>query len=98
MNQSRLYSMLTIVLVVVMFMFFALIILPDAKAEGKPFAAHLILQIEDEELRIYEYETPRMLCHVSIIDVKMIGAQASVSCALKNRRPALPHRELNTKD
>lgn len=48
------------------------------------YEAELILEIRDEKLRIFQYETPTMICHISIIDVQMIGAQASVSCVAKN--------------
>jgi len=53
------------------------------------YKAELILEIRDEKLRIFQYETRELLCHISIIDVQMIGAQASVSCVRKdgNRRP-----------
>ncbi len=73
-------------LVAVMFAFLSLVTVPAARSQE----ATLLLEIEDEKLRIFEYETPRLLCHISIIDVKMIGSQASVTCVRKYVRKPRP--------
>ena len=80
-RQERAIRVLGAVLSALLFIYTALIMASQAHAEGPPkYKVKLILEIRDEKLRIFEYETPLMRCHVSIIDVKMIGSQASVSC------------------
>jgi len=73
------FTLLGWILVFLMLAFLSLVVIPEAEAQE----ARLLLEIESESLRIFEYETPRMLCHVSIVDVKMIGSQASVTCVRK---------------
>jgi hypothetical protein len=69
-----------------MFLFLSLVIVPSAKGNDwtQPPRARLLFEIKDESARVFEYETPRVLCHISIVDVKMIGSQAAISCVRKD--------------
>jgi len=83
-RPSSNFTILGWVLFVVMVLYVALITIPSARADEPTPRAKLILEIRDEKLRIFEYETSRLLCHVSIVDVKMIGSQVSVTCVRKD--------------
>jgi hypothetical protein len=85
-NRVNSFTLLGWILAIVMFLFLSLVIVPKASGNDwtRPPRARLLFEIKDERVRIFEYETPRMLCHLSIIDVKMIGSQASVSCVRKD--------------
>ena len=69
-----------------MTLYVALLVVPPAQAGDwtRPPRARMIFEIKKERVRIFEYETPRLLCHLSVIDVKMIGSQASISCVRKD--------------
>ena len=89
------FTVLAWILAFVMMIYLAVIVVPAAQAGNhleKP-RARLILEIKDEKLRIFEYETPRMLCHISVMDVSMIGSQATLTCVRKDAptyRDSLP--------
>lgn len=83
-HAHRKFNFLCWILAAVMFMYLSLVIVPEAKAGPSP-RAELILEIADERLRIFEYETERMLCHISVVDVKMIGSQITNTCVLKEK-------------
>ena len=85
-SHTRLFGALAWALVIVMFLFLSLVIVPEADGSDwlRAPRARLLLEIKDESVRVFEYETPRVLCHISIVDVKMIGSQASISCVRKD--------------
>lgn len=83
MRRPSQFTILGWILAIVMFAFLALIVVPKAQAQEKP-RARLLLEIKDEKLRIFEYETPRVLCHFAIVDVKMIGSQGTLTCVKKD--------------
>lgn len=86
------FTLLGWILVALMLLFMATVVVPQAKAQTA--SARLILKIESEKLRIFEYETRWLRCHVSIIDVRMIGSQAAITCVRKDeRRHETPTRQ-----
>jgi hypothetical protein len=87
-RPSRNFNFMGWVLVVLMALYFMLIIVPKANGEEPRPKARLLLEIKEEHVRIFEYETPRMLCHVTIITVRMVGAQVTSTCVRKYD----PHR------
>lgn len=90
--ESRVFTIIGWVLAILMALYVSLVIVPSANADT-PNRARLMLEIEDENLRIFEFETKRMLCYISIMDVRMIGAQHTLTCVRKDSeeyRPALP--------
>jgi len=89
------FSVISWILVFVMALYVSLVIVPDAQASTPPKPrARLLLEIRDERLRVFEYETDKLMCHISVIDVKMIGSQASITCVRKDDQKAYPERRL----
>jgi len=66
-------------LTLVMFLYVMLIIVPDARA-NTPAQPRLVLELEDEDVKILEYETPLMICHLAVAEVSMIGTQIVLTC------------------
>ena len=84
--RTRLFDALCWTLVAAMAIYVLLIVVPGAKA-GTPPSADLLVEIEGADLRVFEYETASLICHVAIMEVRMIGAQAAVTCVLKRPLP-----------
>ena len=80
------FALLGWLLAAVMWLYLALVIVPTASAnvpEERP-QARLLLEIKGEQLRIFEYETKWLRCHIAIIDVRVIGSQLSHTCVIKD--------------
>ena len=83
-RSSTAFTVVGWLLALVMALYILLIVVPKADAREPKVEAELLLEIKDEKLKIFQFETSRILCEVVVIEVRMIGSQAAMTCVLKD--------------